>query len=59
MRFVMILTVGVCLMFSTAMVAQEAPKPGPEHRSWGAKCRANLYLRSEGSLRKRHHRLRV
>ena len=30
MKYLMILTVGVCLIVSTAMVAQETPKPAPE-----------------------------
>ena len=35
MKYLLILLVGVCLILSTAMVAQEAPKPGPEHKKLG------------------------
>ncbi len=32
MKYLLILTVGVCLICSTVLVAQETPKPGPEHK---------------------------
>jgi hypothetical protein len=35
MKYLMVLAAGVCLILSTAVLAQETPKPGPEHKKLG------------------------